>query len=149
MIFILIFQFFTFFPQEKIDMSMPSINKFYEDSMIVLSHCNAITRINLRNFLQHKKILPEFDSRADIIIGDTPGETLLITGYFYNAGNVFVINDGVLRLKHADFNLDGNIYVLNKGKLLVDSSYLKFLQNYIYQYGITFKGVICLYFLWS
>jgi hypothetical protein len=137
MIIILFFQLFNLFPQEKIDMSISSMNKFYKEPITALAHCNAITRINFKNFLHYERILPEFDDRADIIIGDTPGETLLITGYFYNAGNIFVINDGVLRLKNADFNLDGNIYVLNQGKFLADSSYLKFLQDYIYQYGIT------------
>ncbi|HEC77690.1 MAG TPA: hypothetical protein ENI34_00930 [candidate division WOR-3 bacterium] len=76
-------------------------------------------------------------TRGDIIIGDQAAETLYVTGYFYNNGNIIIINDGVLNVKNADFNLDGNIMISNSGKAFIDSSSAKFLQHYIYQYIIS------------
>lgn len=75
-------------------------------------------------------------TRGDIIIGDQAAETLYVAGYFYNNGNIIIINDGVLIIKNADFNLDGNILINNSGRALIDSSSVNFLQHYIYQYGI-------------
>jgi hypothetical protein len=74
--------------------------------------------------------------RADIIVGDEPAETLNISGYFYNQGNIIVINDGVLNIINADFNLDGRIIVANYGEAVIDSSTLTFLQHYIYHHGV-------------
>jgi hypothetical protein len=74
--------------------------------------------------------------RDDLVIGDEPAETLQVSGYFYNHGNIIVINDGVLNIDHADFNLEGNIYVVNYGKVVIDSSTCAFLQHYIYHYII-------------
>ncbi len=69
------------------------------------------------------KLLQEFTLKKfraeDLIIGDTPAETLSVTGYFYHEGNIIIINDGVLRVKNADFNLDGNIYIINQGEAAV------------------------------
>jgi len=70
--------------------------------------------------------------RGDIIVGDEPSETLSITGYFYNNGDIIVINDGVLQIDHADFNLDGNIIAMNQGIVDVDSSQFTILQHFIY-----------------
>ncbi|HEX7319506.1 MAG TPA: hypothetical protein VF399_04005 [bacterium] len=78
----------------------------------------------------------EFDGRADIVVGDVPGETLLISGYFYNNGNILIIGDGVLLLDQADFNLDGTIYIMNHGVMRADSSTLSFIQHYIYHRGL-------------
>lgn len=75
--------------------------------------------------------------RADIIVGDVPGETLAVTGYFYNNGNIYVVNDGVVILQGADFNLDGDIALMQHGRFLADSSRLNFLQAHIYHRGIT------------
>jgi hypothetical protein len=71
-------------------------------------------------------------SRDDIIIGDIPAETLAVTGYFFYSGNIIVINDGVLYIHDADFNLDGNISVLDNGQAIIDSSTLSIIQQHIY-----------------
>ena len=75
-------------------------------------------------------------SRDDIIIGDQPAETLNVSGYFYNDGDIIIINDGVLSIKNADFNLAGNIIMVNQGKAIIDSSVLNFIQDYIYHHII-------------
>jgi len=122
--------------QNKIDKALDLIREHYSEHVVFqLPEVDKKMYANgLRQFLHQ----PQYNfACADIIIGDVPGETLNISGYFYNAGNIIVVNDGVLRLRYADFNLDGNIYVLNYGQALADSSTLRFLQDYIYQYGIT------------
>jgi hypothetical protein len=88
--------------------------------------------------------MPRFDpenfkiepGRADIVIGDTPAETLYITGNFFNEGNIIVLNDGVLKIKNADFNLNGDIYIFGAGKATADSSALNIIQYYIYHHSI-------------
>jgi len=80
--------------------------------------------------------LPPNPGRSDILIGDTPAETLYITGNFFNEGNIFVFNDGVLRIKNADFNLNGDMYVYGGGKVTADSSALNIIQYYIYHHAI-------------
>jgi hypothetical protein len=77
--------------------------------------------------------------RADLVIGDTPAETLSVTGYFYNEGNIIIINDGVLEVTNADFNLDGDIIIANRGKAAFDSSDVNIVQHYIYHH-ILFIG---------
>jgi hypothetical protein len=70
--------------------------------------------------------------RGDIIVGDEPSETLAVTGYFYNNGNIIVVNDGVVLVRQADFNLDGSIIVMDHGTVRVDSSSFTILQHFIY-----------------
>ncbi len=77
--------------------------------------------------------------RADLVIGDTPAETLSVTGYFYNQGNIVILNDGVLEVKNADFNLDGDILMVNHGKATFDSSDVNIVQHHIYQH-VLFLG---------
>jgi hypothetical protein len=72
--------------------------------------------------------------RAELVIGDTPAETLSVTGYFYYEGDIVIVNDGVLEVKNADFNLDGDIFIANHGKATFDSSDVNIVQHYIYQY---------------
>jgi hypothetical protein len=79
--------------------------------------------------LEHRDIDPD---RADIIIGDTPAETLSVNGYFYNEGDIIIINDGVLKVQSADFNLAGDIIMTNQARAFIDSSAVSFLQAHIY-----------------
>lgn len=74
--------------------------------------------------------------RADLMIGDTPAETLSVTGYFYNQGNIVIINDGVLEVRNADFNLDGDIIIANNGVATFDSSDVNIIQHYIYNHSL-------------
>lgn len=125
------------FPQERIDEILSLLDFNYQNSVVVPEFLENSNLYGINFFFKSLKNSVFVFNRNDIIVGDTPAETLYISGYFYNEGNIFVINDGVLRLDGADFNLDGNIFLLNKGKMLMDSSLLRFLQDYIYQYGIT------------
>jgi hypothetical protein len=74
--------------------------------------------------------------RADLVIGDTPAETLSVTGYFYYEGNIIIVGDGVLEVKNADFNLDGDIIIAGHGQAILDSSDFNIIQHYIYEHVI-------------
>ncbi len=68
-----------------------------------------------------------------LIIGDTPGESLTVTGIWFHNGPIFVLGDGVLRFRRAQATNIGNLYILGRGKVLVDSSRLSFPQQYWYE----------------
>ncbi|MBN2619611.1 hypothetical protein JXB22_00870 [candidate division WOR-3 bacterium] len=70
--------------------------------------------------------------RSDIVVGDEPSETLSVTGYFYNNGDIIVVNDGVVRITQADFHLDGSIIAMGHGAVYVDSSSFTIHQHFIY-----------------
>ncbi|MCK4395001.1 T9SS type A sorting domain-containing protein [candidate division WOR-3 bacterium] len=78
--------------------------------------------------------LTEFLGKDSLIIGDTPGETLFISGAYSILMDVYIINDGVMLLRNANLSIEGNIFVVNKGTFDCDSSEIHFLQDYIYQF---------------
>ncbi|MGB3479583.1 MAG: hypothetical protein WBB67_10515 [bacterium] len=134
MLFFLLIQLFNV-DQGKLDWAMETMRSHYnqpivsQDAHIEHGICSGSSLLYL------KDMEIEF-SRDDIIVGDEPAETLNISGYFYNDGDIIVINDGVLSIKSADFNLDGNIITANQGQTIVDSSTLNFIQHYIYHHLI-------------
>jgi hypothetical protein len=81
-----------------------------------------------------REYTPNISMRGDLVIGDTPAETLSVTGYFYNEGDITIINDGVLKVKNSDFNLDGDIIIANEGVAIIDSSEVNIVQHYIYHH---------------
>jgi hypothetical protein len=76
--------------------------------------------------------------RDSLIIGDVPGETLLVNGTYSIPMDIYIINDGVLLLRNADCSIKGNITAVQQGIFDCDSSQLHFLQEYIYQINLTF-----------
>ena len=78
---------------------------------------------------------PSVLSGDTLVVGDSPAETLRVSGTWSHSGPIFVVNDGVLILDGANATIDGNIFVLNRGKVIVDSSFLYFPQRFNYQYG--------------
>lgn len=121
--------------QNKIDKALEIIRPYYNEVIttqypqIKYDFCPA----GMNQFA--RDIIIEY-SRDDIVVGDEPAETLYIAGYFYNDGNIVVINDGVVILDNADFHLDGNIILCNQGLFTVDSSTFTIVQHYIYEHGI-------------
>jgi len=83
------------------------------------------------------------NTRADLVIGDTPAETLSVTGYYYNQGNIIIVGDGVLEVKNADFNLDGDILIAGCGKAVFDSSDINIIQHYIYEHVLFVSDSAC------
>ena len=135
---LILFMSSTFVDQSRIDEAMYFFGNNYA-SEIFQGHRGVIEDIIPGGPKLLREYTPKFSTRADLVIGDTPAETLSVTGYFYNQGNITIINDGVLEVKNADFNLDGNIYILHQGQAFFDSSDVNIIQHYIYQH-ILFIG---------
>lgn len=71
-----------------------------------------------------------------VYVGDVPGDTLVITGTYFNNGPVLVFNDGVLIMESATATILGDIYVFQDGKLSINNSTLNMPQQYFYQRGM-------------
>jgi hypothetical protein len=80
---------------------------------------------------------PSF-GRDSLVIGDTPGETLFVTGTTSILMDIYLINDGVMLVRNADCSIKGNIIATNSAILDCDSSQLHFLQDYIYHFTLFF-----------
>jgi hypothetical protein len=76
----------------------------------------------------------------DLVVGDTPAETLVISGPWSQDGDIIVLGDGVLIMSDAELTMRGNIYALEQATLLASNSSLDFDQEYIYQYSILMTG---------
>jgi len=123
--------------QAKIDWAMEMIRPHYAETITNQYRSNPPrTDFQPGGLIAYRTDYTITITRDDIVIGDEPAETLNIAGYFYHHGNIIVINDGVLDIKNADFNLEGNIAVANHGEVLIDSSAVNFIQHYIYEHLI-------------
>jgi len=82
---------------------------------------------------------PESDSI--LIIGATPGDSLIITGKWLCEVDILVFGDGILRFKNADVTLLGDLYVWGEtAEITADSSTLYIPQQYFYQRSIVAAG---------
>ncbi|MBN1424974.1 T9SS type A sorting domain-containing protein [Candidatus Fermentibacteria bacterium] len=80
------------------------------------------------------------DGRDILIVGDTPAETLTITGQWTHEGDILVINDGVVEVVDAEFLLHGNLWAVDQAAVSVTNSSLTLQQRYLYQYAIFVGG---------
>ena len=71
-----------------------------------------------------------------LIIGDTPAETLVISGTEYHEGDILIMNDGTLIIEDAEFEMAGDFLVFGQGLLHIRNSDLAFDQEYIYHRSI-------------
>jgi hypothetical protein len=120
-----------FFDQSRIDEAMSQIRTSYNEE-ISGGQCTLLDDITPGGPMRLEKYSRE--KREDIVIGDTPAETLSVTGYYYNQGNIVIVGDGVLEVKNANFNLDGDILITGRGRAIFDSSDVNIVQHYIYQH---------------
>ncbi len=70
-----------------------------------------------------------------LVIGDLPAETLRVSGAWSHSGPIVVVGNGVLIFEGANATIDGSIFVLDRGKVLIDSSFMYFPQRFNYQHG--------------
>jgi hypothetical protein len=73
---------------------------------------------------------------SDLVVGwpDT-NETRVITGSFHQRGRIIVVFNGTLILDHASFVLEGDIFIWQNGRLLVQGGTFTVLQHFAYQYN--------------
>jgi hypothetical protein len=82
-----------------------------------------------------------FTTDSMLIIGETPGDSLIITGNWLGKVDILVFGDGKLRFKNANATLLGNLYVWgDKAEITADSSNLYIPQLYFYQRSIVAAG---------
>jgi hypothetical protein len=92
---------------------------------------------------QFLKKLSNKTANADsmLVIGATPGDSLIISGNWNCKVDILVFGDGKLRFKNAYATISGNIYVWgNNAEITADSSTLYIPQQYFYQRSIVAAG---------
>jgi hypothetical protein len=73
-------------------------------------------------------------SNDTMFVGITPGDSVYITGNFFNDGPIVVFGDGVLVFENADAHINGDIYVWgSEARIEILNSIMNFPQYYIYQ----------------
>jgi len=104
---------------------------------------NNLFRIkeDLLNFeLAIKKSLKTKQSDT-LIVGDTPNDSLIITGNYSYTGTIVVWGNGILRFRNANAVINGDIYVWGETAILtIDSSYIFCPQQYFYQRSLVAAG---------
>jgi hypothetical protein len=74
---------------------------------------------------------------ADLIVGfPNPNEVREITSEFAVDGNIIVLNNGRLRIRNTSVRLSGNIQLLNNGILEVFDGRIELRQDFLYQRSI-------------
>jgi hypothetical protein len=94
-------------------------------------------------FIQQEKILAyDFSSYSGkttkstdtLIIGAFPGDSVYITGSFFNNGPILVLSDGKLTFENADAQILGDLIVWGTDAVIeIRNSTLHFPQQYLYQ----------------
>ena len=76
-----------------------------------------------------------------LMIGVPPNDSLIVTGSFTHNGPILVYGNGILRFKHANATILGDLYVWGDHALVTaDSSYLYFPQQFFYQRSLVIAG---------
>ena len=104
----------------------------------------------LSHILDIRKNLPKFKFSAlspdtvylgdTLVIGFTPGDELIIDSVWTHTGPIIVFGDGLLKFQNAEATILGNLYVLEDARVIADSSYLYFPQQFFYERIIILTG---------
>lgn len=130
------------FPQEKISQCLKNISEG-QSSVMEAQHVadeklpGSPAQYFLR-FPYHEPVamkLPQTGLRDQdtVVVGEVPNDTLFVSGTWLNNGPVFVFNDGVLIFEDAQATIQGDLYVINDGKVFSNNSSIYFPQQYFYQ----------------
>ena len=104
----------------------------------------------LTHILDIRKNLPAFTSSVrscdtvylgdTLVIGFTPGDELIIDSVWTHTGPIIVLGDGLLKFQNAEATILGNLYVVEDARVIADSSYLYFPQQFFYERIIILTG---------
>jgi len=127
--------------QVKLPANEASINAQPLTSGTDQPHLNQFFQFN-ENVKEHSlKVSKKPSSTSDtIFVGIAPNDSLVITGTYTHTGPIIVVLNGVLIVKHANMTNIGDMYALQKGKIIIDSSTVSFPQNYFYQRSLVLVG---------
>ncbi len=84
-------------------------------------------------------IMPE-SKGPPYIIGDTPNETLRVTGTWEWNGDVFIVGNGVFLVQGGTITVRGNIQAMDQGKFLIYDGTARYPQSFSYQWGTVLTG---------
>lgn len=118
----------------------------------------TLSRASFRQFLKLnssqlksiQKAGPALSQQNDLVIGQTdPNEVVTITDTYFLEGNLTIVNNGVLNIDQAEFQIDGDIFIMGEGQLHVNGGSFTVIQEYIYEHdaiviengNITFSNV--------
>ncbi len=83
---------------------------------------------------------------GDLVVGfPNPNEVREISAQLLVEGNVLVLNNGRLRVTGAPLRIQGDLHVLNNGGVEVQSGRLEFVQSFLYQRIITISNTASLW----
>ncbi len=86
-----------------------------------------------------KDFKPEFKDTT-YIIGDTPNETLRVTNTWEWAGDVYIINDGVLLVQAGTLIVHGSVWAMDRGQFIVQGGLVRYPQMFTYQWQTVLVG---------
>ena len=102
---------------------------------------SPLSVLKLKAQYQHALLSPDRLSSGDtLVIGFLPDEELVIDSVWIHRGPVIVLGNGTLRFRNADATILGNVYTLENGRIVCDSSVIHFPQQYFYQRTLVFTG---------
>lgn len=132
------------FPQQQVN---AALQKAWEEKDNALSctstqtQTGAATPSGIYQLLQQKgsgNALQQstLKSAGILYVGNTPNDTLVVTGPWQNNSPVFVVNDGVLIFNNAQATISGFLLVAGTGKIIATNSSFYFPQQYFYEWGL-------------
>ncbi len=129
------------FPQQQVNQAIQKAWEQKEKSVSCAgsqTQTGAASPSGIYQLLQQKGNTPPstLKSQGILYIGNTPNDTLVVTGAWQNDGPVFVINDGVLIFNNAQANIAGFLLVGGTGKIIATNSSFFFPQQYFYEWGL-------------
>ena len=75
---------------------------------------------------------------GDLVIGwADPDEEVTISGPYTLSGNLTIMNRGRLNIDEAEFSIEGDIFIMGDGEMVVTNSRFTVIQEYIYEYQAT------------
>lgn len=137
------------FPQQQVN---EALQKAWEEKNIVPSGTDANNGTSgslhsgIYHLLQGQSVgsralqLDTLRSGGILYVGNTPHDTLVVTGAWQYNGYVAVVNDGVLIFSNAQATISGSLIVVGNGQVLASNSSFLFPQQYFYEWGLEGDG---------
>ncbi len=134
---------------QKFNAESKSIKPWKTANPVVFEESKQPLQSGVKQFLEkfngisfpERFISKAMNSDSMLIIGEVPGDSLIITGNWTCTVDILVFGDGKLRFKNANATLLGNLYVWGEtAEITADSSTLYIPQQYFYQRTILAAG---------
>ncbi len=126
-----------------------------KNSILVTLLCLLTAGIAVAQSLPHPA-LPRVPQRAstpailpgpeDLVVGfPNPNEVRVLDTALEVNGDVIVLNNGRLRVQSTELRVRGNVYILNNGGVELQGSQLRFVTDFLYQRSILLRNTASLW----